>query len=141
MKWLLLIVFNLITLSSFCQSKDEKEIAEFMRSEERIWNSGDLEGYVNLYTPDDKCRMLLKKGNVVGRKAILEHYKKYFWPQDKMGTLSLEYDLIEKVGKSTYYVTGFFHVLFKDGKKIDGRYSSIMKKMKGKWYLFADHSA
>jgi hypothetical protein len=47
---------------------------------------------------------------------------------------------MERLSKKYYYVTGYFHVSYPDGKIINGRYSSLMKKIKGKWYLYTDHS-
>lgn len=141
MKIITTVLFLIMSFAAFSQTVAEKGIIDFMRTEENIWNAGDLEGYVNLYTPDDSCRMLTKTGAVKGRKDILEHYKKYFWPKEKMGQLVLEHDLIEKETDDVYYVTGFFHVSFNDGKKIDGRFSTIMKKINGKWYIFSDHSS
>ena len=122
------------------QSKDVRDITAFMREEERTWNNGDIEGYVNLYAPEDSTRMILSKGAAYGKDNILAFYKKY-WPKEKMGKLSLEADSIEKLSKNFYYVTGYFHVVTPEGKKIDGRFSSLMKKIKGKWYLYTDHSS
>jgi len=141
MKMIATVLLMMISFGAFSQTEAEKEIIDFMRTEESIWNAGNLEGYVNLYTPDDSCRMLTKNGSVKGRKDILEYYKKYFWPKEKMGQLVLEHDLIEKETDDVYYVTGFFHVSFSDGKKLDGRFSTIMKKVNGKWYIFSDHSS
>jgi len=39
-----------------------------------------------------------------------------------------------------FEVTGYFHVKYPDCKTIDGRYSSLMKKVTGKWYHYTDHS-
>lgn len=58
---------------------------------------------------------------------------KYFRPKEKMGKLVLEHDLIEKEADDVYYVTGFFHVSFNDGKKLDRRFSTRMEKVNGKW--------
>jgi hypothetical protein len=57
-----------------------------------------------------------------------------------MGKLVLDGERMERLSKKYYYVTGYFHVSYPDGKIINGRYSSLMKKIKGKWYLYTDHS-
>ncbi len=136
---LLLIVSLVMSVCCMAQSKDVKAILEVMREEERTWNNGDIEGYVNLYAPEDSTRMILGKGAAYGKDAILAFYKKY-WPKDKMGKLSLEADSIEKLSKKYYYVSGYFHVTTPEGKKIDGRFSGLMKKINGKWYLYTDHA-
>lgn len=124
---------------SFSQSKDVRAIIEVMREEERTWNAGDVEGYVNLYAPLDSTRMILGKGVAAGKGNILAFYKKY-WPKEKMGTLVLAHDSIEKLSNKFYYVSGYFQVTQADGKKVGGRFSGLMRKVKGKWMLYTDHA-
>src|SRR5687767_6828778 len=121
---LLMVIFS---SSIKAQDKDVKAILEVMREEERTWNSGDVEGYVNLYAPEDSTRMILAKGSAYGKANILAFYKKY-WPKEKMGKLSLESDSIERLSDKYYYVTGYFTVVLDEGKKVGGRFSGLMKK-------------
>lgn len=120
-------------------SKDEKKILAVMRLEEEYWNKGDIEGYVSLYAPLDSTRMILSKGAAYGKENILAFYRKY-WPKDRMGKLVLDGEQLERISRKFYYVTGYFHVSYPDGKTIDGRYSGLMIKIKGNWYLYTDHS-
>lgn len=137
----LLFVFTaLSSLPVFSQSKDVKKILAVIRLEEEYWSKGDIDGYVSLYAPGDSTRMILSKGAAYGKGEILAFYKKY-WPKEKMGQLTLDGERMEKLSNKYYYVTGYFHVTYPDGKKIEGRYSSLMKKIKGKWYLYTDHSS
>lgn len=138
----IIILFSLLSLLSISgqsQSKDIKKMLAVFREEERTWSAGDIDGYVNLYAPQDSARMILKKGAAYGKASILSFYKKY-WPKEKMGTLVLDGESFEKLSHKYYFVTGYFHVSYPDGKKIEGRYSSLMKKIKGKWYIYTDHS-
>jgi hypothetical protein len=134
------IVFLLsVTLKSYSQSKDVKKIMKVIELEELYWTKGDIEAYVSLYAPLDSTRMILSKGAVYGKDSILAFYKKY-WPKERMGTLDLDVESLERLSKNYYYITGYFHVKYQNGKKIDGRYSGLMKKIKGQWYLYTDHS-
>lgn len=141
MRFLLItcLCFGSMLLSA--QSKLENEIIELMRTEERVWNAGDLKGYVDLYLPEAETRFLTKKGMVKGKADILAFYEKYYWPKEKMGTLSLSHDSIEIINKKTAYTTGFFTVIHADGRKQEGRFSGLVKKVKGRWYLYTDHSS
>lgn len=134
-----ILFFFLTSIISFSQSKDEKKILAVLRLEEKYWSSGDIDGYVSLYAPLDSTRMILSKGAAYGKDNILAFYKKY-WPKEKMGKLVLDGEAMERLSRRFYYVTGYFHVIYPDGKKIEGRYSSLMIKIKGKWYLYTDHS-
>jgi hypothetical protein len=134
---LLILVFTSATV--FAQTKGQKEILKVMRLEEEYWNRGDIEAYVSLYDPSDSTRMLLSNRMIYGKDSILAFYKKY-WPKERMGQLTLEADGIEKLSRKYYYVSGFFHVKLAE-KTVNGRFSGLMKKVKGKWYLYTDHSS
>lgn len=129
------------TLTAFSQSKARKMILAEMREEEACWNRGDIEAYVKLFAPGDSTRMIYKGGAGItyGRDSILAFYKKY-WPKEKMGRLQLDGESIERISRKYYYVSGFFHVYLPDGKKSEGRFSGLMRKIKGKWYVYTDHS-
>ncbi len=136
---LLIIILLVVPVVGFSQPKDERKILETMRLEEKYWNAGDIDGYVSLYAPSDSTRMILSRGAAYGKDSILAFYKRY-WPKKKMGTLVLDGERMERLSKKYYYVTGYFHVSYPDGRTINGRYSSLMKKIKGKLYLYTDHS-
>ena len=133
------VIFFLCSLSTFSQSKDVAALEAVMREEEATWNRGDIEGYVNLYAPSDSTRMIYSSGAVYGKDSILAFYKKY-WPKEKMGQLKLTADSYERLSSKYYYVSGFFEVSYPDKKPVKGRFSGLMKKIKGKWYLYTDHS-
>lgn len=134
------IVFCTNTIAS-AQSKDVKNIIALMRTEEEVWNRGDIDAYVNLYAPGDSTRMIYFGGSGItrGKDSILAFYKKY-WPKEKMGHLTLQHDGIEKISNEYYYVSGFFNVSYPSGKEVKGRFSGLVKRIKGKWYLYTDHS-
>lgn len=141
MKLINLVLLLVVSVNSFSQNKSEKEITNFLREEERVWNAGDLAGYVEFYLPDNTSRVIKKNGVITGKEAILKDYQAYFTSKEKMGQLTIEADAIEKMNKTMHYVTGFFHLQYPNGEKIDGRYSSLMKRVKGKWYIYTDHSS
>lgn len=114
---ILFYFFYFLSISVQSQSKDIKNMLAVFREEERCWSSGDIEGYVNLYAPHDSARMILKKGAAYGKANILSFYKKY-WPKEKMGTLVLDGESFEKLSHKYYFVTGYFHVSYPDGKKL-----------------------
>ncbi|MBL7732424.1 MAG: nuclear transport factor 2 family protein [Chitinophagaceae bacterium] len=136
---LLLLTIIIAPLTGFSQRKDERKILATLRLEEKYWSSGDIDGYVSLYAPLDSTRMILSKGAAYGKDSILAFYKRY-WPKEKMGKLVLDGEQLERLSRKFYYVTGYFHVSYPDGRTINGRYSSLMIKIKGRWYLYTDHS-
>jgi ketosteroid isomerase-like protein len=131
--------FLLLAAGAFAQSNDDKAILAVMREEEKAWNSGNIDAYVDLYAPHDSTRMIYSTGAVYGKDSILAFYKKY-WPKERMGQLTLDGERLERLSDEYYYVSGFFHVRYTDGRNINGRFSGLMKKIKGRWYLYTDHS-
>lgn len=132
-----LFLINQMPAPSYLQS----EIETFLRTEESCWNRGDLPSYVELYLPDDSTRIITKTGVILGKKNILTYYKKYWPTPETMGRLKLSCDFIEKISNHMLYHTGFFQLTSPDGKMVKGRFSSIMKKVKGRWYIYTDHSS
>ena len=128
-----------LSSTAFSQSKDEKAIAEVMQKEIEYWNSGNIEAYVRLYAPVDSVRMIYTQGATYGRDSILAFYKKY-WPKERMGQLSFTGVQLERISKDYYFNSGFFHVKLPDGRIINGRFSGLMRKVNGKWYIYTDHS-
>ena len=134
-----LLALSFCSLNAFSQSKDEKAILEVMQKEIEYWNSGNIEGYVSLYAPVDSVRMIYTQGATYGRDSILAFYKKY-WPKERMGQLSFDGIRLERISKDYYFNSGFFHVNLPDGRMINGRFSGLMRKIKGQWYIYTDHS-
>jgi uncharacterized protein (TIGR02246 family) len=137
---LLFILFSFCcAMDAMAQTSDEDMIREVIKRELETWNRGDIEGYVDLYAPVDSVRMLYNGGAVYGRENILAFYKKY-WPKERMGQLSFTDIRLERLSPEYYFTSGHFHVKFDDGKTIKGRFSGLMKKIEGRWYLYTDHS-
>ena len=135
----LLFILLFSSAIAYSQSADEKQILKVIEDEMLVWNRGDIEGYVQFYTPGDSCRMIYRGGTVYGRDNILAFYKKN-WPKERMGKLTLDETTMEKISNDFYFVTGRFTVV-NDANTVVGRYSSLMKKVNGKWYIYTDHSS
>lgn len=139
-----LFLLMAFSFAGFAQSgaKDEQAIREVIQKEIEYWNAGNIEGYVSLYAPEDSVRMLWTTGAAYGRDSILAFYKKY-WPKERMGQLRFSEVRLERLSPEYYFTQGFFHVTFPNNperKPVNGRFSGLMKKIKGRWYLYTDHS-
>jgi ketosteroid isomerase-like protein len=134
-----LVLLFFMQYNAVAQSNDEKAIRELMRQEEEYWSSGNIEAYVNLYAPHDSTRMIYDRGAVYGKDSILAFYKRY-WPKERMGTLKLDGERLERLSDEYYFVSGYFHVSYSDGRSVNGRFSGLMRKIRGRWYIYTDHS-
>lgn len=138
-KSIFVLLFTVLAIAGHSQSKAVREIQQVFRDEEAAWNSGDIEVYLKFYAPEDSVRMIYSSGVTYGRDSILAFYKKY-WPKERMGKLTLDQETIEKISRKYYFVSGRFTVDFSNGKQTRGRFSGLMKKINGRWYIYTDHS-
>ena len=134
-----LVVALLFSVACFSQTADGKEVYACFDKQVEVWNKGDIEAYVDLYAPGDSARMILKEKVLYGKDSILAFYKKY-WPKERMGKLSFSNIEMEQIAPDYMFVTGIFTVVFNDGKSVSGRFSSLSRKVNGKWYIYTDHS-
>ena len=139
LKAICLVVALLFSVACFCQTADEKAVYACFDKQLEVWNKGDIEAYVDLYAPGDSARMILKEKVLYGKDSILAFYKKY-WPKERMGKLSFSKIEMEQIAPDYIFVTGIFAVVFNDGKSVSGRFSSLSRKINGKWYIYTDHS-
>lgn len=139
-KFSLLCLLMFLSSFAWAQSKDEQQINSRLQGQEDCWNKGDMGCYMNYYAPVDSVRMIYGGGIVYGKENILAFYQKY-WPKEKMGQLKLDQRTIELLSDKEAFVTARFTVSYPSGKSVSGRFSGIMKKINGLWYLYTDHSA
>ena len=128
-----------ISLSVFSQDT-RTEIKNFMLQGEQTWNKGDLDAFMKTYWKHDSVALIGKRGVTRGWQKIYDVYKQGFPDTSYMG--HLRYDIIEiKVFTPLYgYVIGKFNVTRTKGD-FSGYFDVLVRKIKGKWYIIADHSS
>jgi hypothetical protein len=139
MKVLLSFFFFLISIAVYAQNT-RTEIRNFMLQGEQTWNKGDLNTFMETYWKNDSVALIGKRGVTRGWQKIKDVYKQGFPDTSYMG--HLRYDIIEiKVFTSSYgYVIGKFNVTRTKGD-FSGYFDVLVRKIKGKWYIIADHSS
>ncbi|MEO5583176.1 MAG: nuclear transport factor 2 family protein [Saprospiraceae bacterium] len=141
----LLFLFLLIltfTGKAFCQEYtiDEKRIMANFDQQVIYWNQGDIEGYCQRYVHSADVHTVSSKGFTYGYDAIVTKYKKD-WPKERMGNLHFDQMKMEKLSKKAYLVHGRFNLEYEQNKPLSGYFTVIMKKIDGKWLMYADHSS
>ena len=121
------------------QSADDKQIEEYFRQSAAAWNSGNIDAYMEFYAPLDSVRIIYSAGVVYGKDSIRAFYKKN-WPPEKMGQLKFDQVRYERIAEDYYFVSGQFNVLLPGDRLVRGRFSGLMRKLNGKWYIYTDHS-
>ncbi len=140
-KFLFTIVILLLVLSSLnAQSKTEKKIINLLHQQDESWNKGDIESFMTTYWSNDSLMFIGKSGVTYGWKNTMNNYKKGYPNKDEMGKLNFNLIQIKKLSRKYYHVTGKWHLTRTVGD-LQGHFTLLVKKIKGKWLIISDHSS
>ena len=141
----LLILFFLLQCSLYKKGKSIKtiEIIQFkMNEQEKCWNNGDLECFMESYWKSDSLKFIGKNGVNYGWKTTLNNYKKSYTSKDEMGELEFINNSIEFIDKETIFVIGKWSLKrSKELGNLNGYYSLVWKIKNRDWVIVSDHSS
>ena len=143
----------LLTLALFYTSEAKKrkpirkqlsnpriEIQQVLSAQQKSWNEGKIEAYMQGYWNNDSLTFVGKKGVTRGWKNTLANYKKSYPDKTAMGKLNLELISIKILGKDIAFVVGKWNLTRSIGD-VGGHFTLLMRNIKGKWVIVADHSS
>lgn len=145
MKILLVALFlSLSMLSAFADNQiDEKEKIQILRlleRQEKAWNAGNLEGFMETYWKSEKLVFVGSHGPTYGWQATLNNYKKSYPDKTAMGKLAFKVIDVSKIDTKTVFVIGRFELTRKIGD-LAGHFTLLIQKRNGKWLIVSDHSS
>lgn len=137
-------LFTLFILS-FClisnaQTTDENQIITMLKNQENSWNEGSLEKFMIGYWESDSLLFIGKNGPKYGYKTTLDNYKKSYSDTTQMGKFTSTILSIQKLSTNYYFVVGKWYLKRSIGD-LKGHYSLLIRKIKNKWVIVADHSS
>lgn len=130
----------LISIYSFSQSGDEKAIRQQLDKQIENWNKGNIEGFMETYWRHDSLMFIGKSGITYGWTNTLNNYKKGYPDAAAMGKLSFTLHQFRRLSSEYYQVIGEWH-LQRTAGDADGYFTLLLRKIKGKWLIVADHSS
>ena len=135
-------VFILMFASLFAKSKvkDEQAIKAMLANQVIEWNKGSIDGYMHGYWENDSLLFIGSKGPRYGYAITLKKYKEAYPDADHMGKLTSTITRLQKISRHYYFVVGNWALTRKAGD-VGGSYTLLLKKIKGRWYVIADHSS
>lgn len=139
MRLLFLILFLYFNTQFFSQNKIHTGILKNLKSQEKAWNSGNIDEFMKYYWNNDSLMFIGSKGVTYGWTNTLNNYKKTYPNKEAMGILNFTIIKIEKFSKSCTQVIGKWQ-LTKE-KPIGGHFTLIWKKIKGSWVIVSDHTS
>jgi uncharacterized protein (TIGR02246 family) len=116
------------------------EIQKLLQAQQKSWNEGKIEAYMQGYWNNDSLTFVGKRGVTRGWKNTLANYKKSYPDKAAMGKLDLQVLNIKLLGKDVAFVLGKWD-LKRNAGDVGGHFTLLMRKLKGKWVIVADHSS
>lgn len=124
----------------FAQNSDEAQIRGLLSAQTEAWNRGDLEGFMQTYWKSDSLLFIGKNGVSRGWQAALNNYRKSYPDTTAMGRLSFDVLVVKKLSPDYFYVVGKW-MLTRTVGDLSGHYDLLLRKIKGRWVIVADHSS
>ena len=140
MKTLFLSILLFCSIQLLAQTKTEKQIISILKIQDEAWNNGDINGFMETYLKSDSLMFIGKSGVTYGWQNTLNNYKKGYPDATAMGKLNFTLIDIKKLSRKYYHVVGKWHLTRSIGD-LQGHFTILMQKIKGKWYIIADHSS
>lgn len=122
------------------QSKDANKILQLMAAQEKAWNEGNIEQFMQGYWENDSLVFVGKSGLTYGYNNTLANYKKGYPDKTYMGKLKFTILSMQPLGKQFYRVIGKWELTRTVGN-LSGHYTLLLKKINGEWRIIADHSS
>lgn len=139
MKSIILALLFVVSISSYAQS-NEDQIRTVLEAQVKSWNCGDLRGFMKGYWQSDSLMFIGKNGITYGYEKTLANYRKSYPDMDAMGELKFDILKMTPLAADTYFVVGKWF-LQRDSGDVSGHFTLLLKKIKGKWLIVADHSS
>ena len=120
-------------------NEDKAAILEVMQEQEKDWNNGDLEGFMQGYWKSDSLKFYGSNGLINGWQKTLDRYSRAYPTKAETGTLKFVINDVSKIESNSYWVMGEYH-LTRDVGDANGVFIIIFKKINGQWKIVADMS-
>ena len=130
----------LFSIFSVAQNNTENKIISILQTQDESWNNGDIDGFMQTYWKSDSLMFIGKSGVTYGWKNTLNNYKRGYPDTAAMGKLTFTLINIKKLSRKYCHVIGKWH-LTRTAGNLQGHFTLLLQKIKGKWLIIADHSS
>ena len=136
----LAVVILSLTFNARAQSKDALAIRSALNEQLNAWNKGDLKRFMGTYWQSDSLMFIGKSGVTYGWQPTLDNYKKGYPDTAAMGKLDFNILEVKRLSEVYFFVVGKWHLTRSIGD-VGGHFTLLLRKVKGKWVIVADHSS
>ncbi len=137
---LLSAIFGISFFAVFAQRNDEKEILALLDTQNKAWNSGDIDAFMHGYWNSDSLMFIGKSGVTYGYNNTLNNYKKGYADTAQMGKLKFTLIQVKRISAIYFSVVGKWYLTRSVGD-VGGHFTLLLRKIKDKWVIVQDHSS
>jgi ketosteroid isomerase-like protein len=140
MKTLITLFLLSIAVPGISQESFEQAARRILQQQERDWNSGNIDAFMQSYWNNDSLLFVGKNGPVYGYAATLANYHKNYPDTIAMGKLHFNLLSFRNVGEDHGFVLGQF-VLTRRNDRPSGYFTLWFRKINGAWKIISDHTS
>lgn len=130
----------LISLFSSCGFRvRDKKVREVLMEQQRSWNYGDIERFMQGYLNSEKMIFVSPGGVRLGYEATLNAYKKNYSDMNSMGVMEFDIQQVLNTGPRSAVVMGKWK-LTRARDIPQGHFMVVFRKRQGKWKIIADQT-
>jgi hypothetical protein len=118
---------------------EKQAILEMLRKQERAWNEGDIESFMQGYWNSDSLRFIGSE-ITTGWKSTLAGYQKRYPDRAAMGDLQFSYYRFHFIDDRSCLVTGRYR-LIRDADEPTGMFTLLIQKIDSQWLIVYDHTS
>jgi hypothetical protein len=130
------LVFSFLLQEGSAQSLKAVDVLTNISNE---WNKGNLDGVMTSYWQNDSLAFVTSGKIIYSYDSLRTYYKGYGFDENKQGSLSFEIIRDENINSKNHLVIARYTLLM-NGKKHQGNFTLMVRKIKGRWVIVLDHS-
>ena len=120
--------------------RDSLNIMKVMSIQEKAWNQGDIDSFMEGYLKSDFLVFSGSNGPVYGWNETKEKYKKSYPSKKIMGNLSFVVKNIKSISFDVALMIGEYQLKRSSGES-SGYFTLVWKKINKKWLIVSDHTS
>ena len=140
LKLLFFLVINIAYGQSILSESNKNEIISILKEQEKFWNRGDIDGFMQGYVKSDYLVFNGSSGPFYGWDSVKDRYLKTYPSKEKMGTLNFKIHNISLITSSVAQLIGQFFLSYPKSE-VSGYFTLMLIKSKGEWLILSDHTS
>ena len=133
-------IFIVLSSSAICQNPTSI-IRAAITEQQKAWNNGDIEGFMEHYWNDPQMMFVSKNGVTMGWRSTLENYKMSYPTKEAMGTLGFELNELRQLSNEAVLVIGAWLLKYPDKESVGGSFNLLWEMKNGRWVITIDHTS